>query len=151
MAFVFGVIAAMAAFGSRLNVFSSMSAKTARAPSRATAPAVAKNVNGEVTTSSPAFTSRAWSASTIASLPFATPTVEGVPMYAAADFSNAATRGPRMKVCESSTSRTAVSTSALMGAYCAFRSRRGTLMFAIKAGEPSTLDYHRLLMKRDGG
>ena len=44
MSFVLGVIALSSFDGSRLNVSGSMSTKTGRAPRRATAPAVEKNV-----------------------------------------------------------------------------------------------------------
>ncbi len=43
IAFVRGVIAAATCAGSRLNVDGSMSTSTGRAPTRTTAPAVAKN------------------------------------------------------------------------------------------------------------
>ena len=46
-----------------------MSQKSGRAPSRATTPAVAKNVNGDVTTSSPGPMSSAISATSSASVP----------------------------------------------------------------------------------
>ena len=59
--------------GERLKVTGSMSQNTGRAPKRAMVPAVAKNVNGEVITSSPARTSRAISASSSASVPEETP------------------------------------------------------------------------------
>src|SRR4030095_13287230 len=52
-AFVRDVHAAAAARGSRLKLAGSMSARTGRAPSRAIAPAVAKNENGVL---SPSFT-----------------------------------------------------------------------------------------------
>jgi hypothetical protein len=51
-----------------------MSAKTGRAPARQTVLAVAKKLNGVVTTSSPAPVSRAISASSSASVPDAQPT-----------------------------------------------------------------------------
>jgi hypothetical protein len=50
-----------------------MSQNTGRAPARAMVPAVAKNVKGEVITSSPAPISRAISASSSASVPEETP------------------------------------------------------------------------------
>ena len=59
IAFVFGVRAAATAPASILNVAGSMSTNTGRAPTRAIEPAVAKNENGVVTTSSPGPTSRA--------------------------------------------------------------------------------------------
>ena len=60
--------------GSRLNVEGSMSANTGVAPSRAIAPAAAKNENAGVITSSPGPMPRAHSAASNASLPDDTPT-----------------------------------------------------------------------------
>ena len=59
IAFVFGVRADATAPASILNVAGSMSTNTGRAPSLAIEPAVAKNENGVVTTSSPGPTSSA--------------------------------------------------------------------------------------------
>src|SRR5207302_1468792 len=66
-----GVIAASAAAGSMLNVAGSMSTKTGVPPALWMAPAVAKNVNGVVTTSSPGFRSSAFSGKSSASVPLA--------------------------------------------------------------------------------
>ena len=60
--------------GSMLKVRGSMSTNAARAPSRATAPAVAKNVKGTVMTSSPGPTPSVTSDSSSASEPEAHPT-----------------------------------------------------------------------------
>ena len=64
---------ASTAAGDRLKVTGSMSQKSGRAPARAMVPAVAKNVNGLVMTSSPAPMSSAMSASSSASVPEETP------------------------------------------------------------------------------
>ena len=64
---------ASTAAGERLNVAGSMSQNSGRAPLRAIVPAVAKNVNGLVMTSSPAPISSAISASNKASVPDDTP------------------------------------------------------------------------------
>ena len=60
--------------GERLYVVGSMSAKSGRAPRRATVPAVAKKLNAVVTTSSPGPTSSAMSAARRASVPDEMPT-----------------------------------------------------------------------------
>ena len=73
IAFVRLVHAAAAASGTMLNVAGSMSQKTGFAPTLCTVPAVAKNVNGVVTTSSPRPMSSARSASKRASVPLAQP------------------------------------------------------------------------------
>jgi len=62
-------MAAASLAGSRLNVSGSMSQKTARAPSRATAPAVEKKLYGDVTTSSPGPTPAAIIAASWESVP----------------------------------------------------------------------------------
>ena len=69
IAFVRGVIAAAACAGSMLKVAGSMSTSTGVAPTRTIAPAVAKNENVVVTTSSPALMPSAISASSSASVP----------------------------------------------------------------------------------
>ena len=79
IAFVFGVIARASFTGSMLKVAGSMSTKTGRAPSRAMAPAVAKNVYGVVTTSSPGPIPRAIIAASSASVPEEMPTACFVP------------------------------------------------------------------------
>ena len=75
IAFVRSVIARSTSAGSRFSVTGSMSAKTGVAPRRAIDSAVAKNVNAGQITSSPGPISSASSASTSASVPFATPIV----------------------------------------------------------------------------
>src|SRR5690348_13415552 len=66
------------------------------------------------------------STSTIASVPFATPTVSVTPRYSAASRSNALTFGPRMNVVpESRTSAKACFRSGTSGAYCALTSTSG--------------------------
>ena len=72
------VMAASILAASMLNVTGSMSTNTGRAPSRAMQPAVAKNVYGVVTTSSPSLMSSAMSASSNASVPDETPSACGV-------------------------------------------------------------------------
>ena len=128
IAFVRGVIAASTRAGSMLKSTGSTSTKTGFAPSRAIAPAVAKKLNGVVTTSSPSCTSSAISAITSASVPLETPTACFTPEYAATSSSSRFTFGPRMKCCEATTSAIATSTSGLIVAYWRFRSKRGTCM-----------------------
>ncbi len=72
IAFVRGVIAASSSAGSMLYVRGSMSTNTGFAPISAIISAVAKNVNGTVTTSSPGPMSSAISAISRASVPLAT-------------------------------------------------------------------------------
>ena len=69
--------------GLMLNVAGSMSTNTGRAPSRQTAPAVAKNVKLGRITSSPAPMPSAISGNSSASLPDAQPMACSVPQYAA--------------------------------------------------------------------
>ena len=95
-AFVFGPIAAATASGEMLNVSGSMSTNTGVAPTLCTVPAVAKNVNGVVTTSSPRPMSSARRASRIASVPFAHPMAYFVCDSAATAFSSRSTGSPRM-------------------------------------------------------
>src|SRR3954447_25449078 len=57
------------------------------------------------------------STSTIASVPFATPTVSGTPRYCAASRSNAFTFGPRMHAPDSRTSANASFNCGMSGAY----------------------------------
>ena len=75
---VLGPTRAAAALGSRLSVAGSTSANTGVAPRRTIAPAVAKNENGVVTTSSPGPTPQAISAASSASVPDETPTACGM-------------------------------------------------------------------------
>ena len=71
MARVRGVIAASTAVGSILNVPGSMSTKTGVPPALWIVPAVAKNVNGVVMTSSPERSPSALSGRSSASVPLA--------------------------------------------------------------------------------
>src|SRR6185295_16905611 len=105
-----------------------MSTNTGVAPTRAIAPAVAKNVYGVVMTSSPAPMFSAIRHASSASLPDETPTACWLPQYFAIACSHCSTFGPRMKCCDSSTSRTAASTSALIARYCDLRFSSGTFM-----------------------
>jgi len=65
-------------------------------PQGATQPAVAKKVNGVVTTSSPGPTPRLIRAFRIASVPLDAPMPNAAPEYSATAFSQAATLGPPM-------------------------------------------------------
>jgi hypothetical protein len=84
------------AAGERLNVSGSMSQNVGRAPVRAMVPAVAKNVNGVVMTSSPGPISRAMSATSNASVPEETPMPYRHWQYAATLASSSRVAGPRM-------------------------------------------------------
>src|SRR5712671_3044719 len=106
-----------------------MSTKTGVAPTRAIAPTVAKNVYGVVITSSPGPMSSAIRHANKASVPEETPTACKQPLYCAIACSHCSTFGPRIKCCDSSTSATAASTSALIVEYCALRSSSGTCIF----------------------
>src|SRR5207249_2550359 len=105
-----------------------MSTKIGVAPTRAIAPAVAKNVYGVVMTSSPGPMSSAIRQASRASLPDETPTAWEHFEYVAMAFSHCSTFEPRMKCCDSNTSAIAASDLALMAAYCALRSSSGTFM-----------------------
>src|SRR5712664_3363504 len=116
-----------------------MSTNTGVAPTRAIAPAVAKNVYGVVMTSSPGPMFSAIRQANKASLPDETPTACEQPQYRAIAFSHCSTFGPKMKCCDSITSAMAASTSALIVAYCALRSSSGTcilrlLLFQLSVG-----------------
>src|SRR3954454_1165978 len=76
-------------------------------------------------TSSPAPIPSASGAITIASVPFATPTVSATPRYSAASRSNPSTSGPKMKRPESSARANASFNSGTSGAYCALTSTCG--------------------------
>jgi hypothetical protein len=90
----------------------SMSAKTGRAPSRATAPAVAKKVNDGQITSSPGPTSSACSASSSASDPDAQPTPRPASHDAPpARARSASTSSPSTKLWRSKTRSTAARSS----------------------------------------
>src|SRR5262245_50561521 len=105
-----------------------MSTSTGVAPRREIAPTVAKNVYVVVITSSPGPMFSAIRQASRASLPDDTPTPCAHAEYFAIAFSHSSTFGPRMKCCDSITSAIAASTSALMAAYCAFRSSNGTFI-----------------------
>jgi hypothetical protein len=116
------------ATGSRLNVEGSMSQKNGRAPSRATTPAVAKNVNGVVMTSSPGPMSSAMSASRSASVPERQ--AEAVLRLRVRrdlrfELRDARTQDEALRVAHLSI---AASISARSGAYWPFRSSSGTCM-----------------------
>src|SRR5579872_642578 len=108
-----------------------MSTNTGVAPTRAMAPAVAKNEYGVVMTSSPGPMFSAMRHTIRASLPDETPIPWEQFEYSAILFSHSSTLGPRMKRCDSSTSATAASISGFMLAYCALRSSRGTFIFSV--------------------
>ena len=114
--------------GDKLNEPGSMSQNAGRAPVRAIVPAVAKKVNGDVITSSPAPMPSAMRASSSASVPEDTPTACAAPQYSAISVSNARTFSPRMKCWLSHTLSMAASTAARSGAYCALRSSNGTFV-----------------------
>src|SRR6185295_9584110 len=126
MALVLVVIAAAVCAGSRLKVTGSMSTKTGRAPRRATAPAVAKKEKVGVTTSSPALTSSAISASSSASVPDDTATAWRMPSISASSRSSASTSGPMMKRWLSATRVIAATSASRSGRCWASRSSRGT-------------------------
>ena len=109
IALVRGVIAAAACAGSMLNVAGSMSTSTGVAPTRTTAPAVAKNENVVVTTSSPALMPSAISASSSASVPDDTAIACLTPSSAASSRSRPSISGPMMKRWLSQTRVTAAS------------------------------------------
>ena len=128
IALVRGVIAAATAPASMLNVAGSMSTNTGARPPGRSQPAVAKNENGVVTTSSPGPMSSAIRAASSASVPDETPMACGIPRYASSSRSRPSTSGPRMKRCLSQTRVIASSTASRSGAYCAWRSSSGTLV-----------------------
>src|SRR3954454_21099576 len=76
-------------------------------------------------TSSPAPIPSASSAITIASVPFATPTVSETPRSSAASRSKPSTSGPKMNRPESSALANASFSSGMSGAYCALTSTCG--------------------------
>src|SRR5690606_39205416 len=99
-----------------------------RAPRRATTPAVAKNVNGVVITSSPGPMPSAINATSSASVPDETPIPCAHREYAATSASSRSTWGPSTKCCDSHTSAMTASTSVRIAAYWAFRSSSGTFI-----------------------
>src|ERR1039458_8221203 len=124
------------AFGERLKVRGSISANSGRAPARRMQLALAKKLNGVVMTASGLPVCRvaavlspnpaAARASHSASLPLAHPIAAGELQAAAAAASKAATRGPRMKLCESQTWAIASRISARSGPYWREKSSIGT-------------------------
>src|SRR5437899_6697965 len=126
MARVRGVTAASTAAGSMLNVAGSISTKTGVPPALWIAPAVAKNVNGVVMTSSPGSSPRALRGRSSASVPLA----HAMPCLARASWATAlsscGTEGPITKCCDSMTACRAGRTSSLIARYCATRSSNGT-------------------------
>src|ERR1039457_3681595 len=116
-----------------------MSQNIGRAPLRATVPAVAKNVDGVVITSSPGPIPKAMRASSNASVPEETPTACAHRQYCAAAFSNSVTYGPRMNCWLAQIlSRTGI-ISAANAWYCPFRSSRGTVIAGVKLGTTAIL------------
>src|SRR5690348_7138037 len=126
MARVRGVRAASMAAGSMLNVSASMSTKTGVPPALWMVPAVAKNVNGVVMTSSPGFRSRALRGRSSASVPLAHPMPYFACERAATSTSSFPMAGPMMNCWASITSWTAASVSFFMVWYWATRSSIGT-------------------------
>jgi len=97
MALVFGVIAFSINSGTMLNISGSVSTNTGVAPSLLITPAVAKNVNGDVITSSPGPIFNAIRERSKASVPDATPMPCLTSQYAAKFASSSFTSGPRIK------------------------------------------------------
>src|SRR5579862_3221855 len=141
IAFVLDVIRRSTSAGSMLSDCGSMSANTGTAPRRATASAVAKNVNEGQITSSPSPMPSASSAITIASVPFATPTVCSTPRYAAASRSKPSTSGPKMKRPDSRVRANASLSSGISGAYCALTSTWGIGGTASHGNRAATAQY----------
>src|SRR5215210_5391924 len=88
-------------------------------------------------TSSPSTTPIASSASTSASVPFATPIACRTPRYAAASSSKDWTLGPRMNRPESRTSAIRSFSSSSSGAYCARTSTSGICGTTSQSRRPS--------------
>src|ERR1700743_348422 len=97
MALVLGVILASIWRTSKLYVTGSISTNTGFAPTRAIDPAVAKNVNGVVITSSPAPIPSANNATKRASVPDETPTPKAQLEYLATACSHSTPLGPSIK------------------------------------------------------
>ena len=112
--------------GLMLNVVGSMSTNTGRAPSRHTAPAVAKNVKLGITTSSPGPIPSAINGNNSASLPDAQPTACATPQYAATAASNRAHAGPCTNAPDRQTSAIAASSSARSRSFSRETSSIGT-------------------------
>src|SRR5687768_5486894 len=126
MAFVRGVRARATAAGSTLKVSGSISTNTGVAPTRLTQPAVAKNENVGVMTSSPAPMPSAISTTSSASVPDETAMASSTPIMAASSRSRPSTSGPLMNRWLSQTRVMAARISARSGRYCAARSSSGT-------------------------
>ncbi len=105
-----------------------MSTSTGVAPTRTTAPAVAKNEYVVVTTSSPALMSSAISASSSASVPDETAIAWRTSSIRASSSSSAVTSGPMMNRWLSQTRVIAARMSSRSGWYCPWRSSSGTFM-----------------------
>src|SRR6188508_1982241 len=103
-----------------------MSTSFGVAPRRETAPAVAKNENVGVMTSSPGPTPSAISATSSASVPDDRPTAWPTPMYPAISRSNPSTSGPPMKRWLSQTRAMAASSRSRSGPYWPCKSSKGT-------------------------
>ena len=104
------------------------SAKTGRAPARATQPAVAKNVKEGQITSSPDPIPSAINATKIASVPDDIPMPNRAPTIAAAACSKRSTSGPLMYRPECKTRRNAAVNSSSSGRFCRRTSSNGTFM-----------------------
>src|SRR6266536_3422329 len=117
-----------------------MSTNTGVPPALWIVPAVAKNVNGVVTTSSPGFRFSALSGKSSASVPLAQP----MPCLAcdsrAISASSCGTDDPMMNCCVSMTCIIAGRTSSLMVANCATRSSMGTVTTHPPAPERRSFD-----------
>src|ERR1700687_5435017 len=100
------------------------------------APAVAKNVKGVVSTSSPRPMSSARRESSRASVPFAQPTAWVVCENLASSRSRRSTGSPRMNAWSSTTFMIAFATESRIVACCAFRSRSGTAIYLSQESEP---------------
>src|SRR6184192_1270956 len=126
-----GVSAAATAAGSMLKVSGSTSTKTGVPPALWIAPAVAKNVNGVVITSSPGSSRSALSASSSASVPLAHAMACGARQRLATAASSCTTGGPMTNCWDSMTACRAGSTSSRMARYCATRSNSGTFTWSV--------------------
>ena len=127
IALVRGVIAAIVASTSMLNVPGSMSTSTGFAPTRTTQPAVAKNEYVGVITSSPGPMSSAIKAASTASVPDDRPIACGTSRCSHSSRSRPSTSGPPMNRWLSQTRVTASRMAWRSGVYCAWRSSNGTV------------------------
>ena len=126
-----GVMAASTAAVSMLNVPGSISTNTGVPPALWIVPAVAKNVNGVVITSSPGLSASALSGRSSASVPLAHATACGAWHSFASSASSWAIWGPITNCCDSMTACSAGRTSSLMARCCAWRSRSGTFTSSV--------------------